>query len=195
MCWSHPSLLFSNFTLQYMPLPLSDATQAYRSAPEKTDQALIKVRKKTNKHCRSIQAVACSLFVFSGALIGRLLVSEKYCAAEVETQVKRFQSRKKMHHEITLKSTHTHTHKCQVVFFTHVSDYWTVVLHIYFNEVLVKKSVSNFFVGVMKENEYFGLYQRNSSRVAPQERFPHLWTKTKDYFKWTYFSHGYQIYV
>lgn len=145
MCWSHPSLLFSNFTLQYMPLPLSDATQAYRSAPEKTDQALIKVRKQTNKHCRSIQAVACSLFVFSGALIGRLLVSEKYCAAEVETQAKRFQNRKKMHHEITLKSTHTHTHKCQVVFFTHVSDYWTVVLHIYFNEVLVKKSVSNFF--------------------------------------------------
>lgn len=27
-----------------MPLPLSDVTQAYRSAPEKTDQALTKVR-------------------------------------------------------------------------------------------------------------------------------------------------------
>lgn len=26
-----------------MPLPLSDITQAYRSAPEKTDQALTKV--------------------------------------------------------------------------------------------------------------------------------------------------------
>lgn len=26
-----------------MPLPLSDVTQAYRSAPEKTDQALTKV--------------------------------------------------------------------------------------------------------------------------------------------------------
>ncbi|TWW72980.1 myosin-I linker protein 3 [Takifugu flavidus] len=32
----------SNFTLQYMPLPLSDVTQAYRSAPEKTEQALTK---------------------------------------------------------------------------------------------------------------------------------------------------------
>lgn len=28
-----------------MPLPLSDVTQAYRSAPEKTDQALTKVRR------------------------------------------------------------------------------------------------------------------------------------------------------
>uniref|UniRef100_A0AAY4AP72 Capping protein regulator and myosin 1 linker 3 n=1 Tax=Denticeps clupeoides TaxID=299321 RepID=A0AAY4AP72_9TELE len=27
-----------NFTLQYMPLPLSDVTQAYRSAPERTEQ-------------------------------------------------------------------------------------------------------------------------------------------------------------
>lgn len=35
----------SNFTLQYMPLPLSDVTQAHRSAPEKTDQALTKVRR------------------------------------------------------------------------------------------------------------------------------------------------------
>uniref|UniRef100_A0A3P8QPK3 CARMIL pleckstrin homology domain-containing protein n=1 Tax=Astatotilapia calliptera TaxID=8154 RepID=A0A3P8QPK3_ASTCA len=34
-----------NFTLQYMPLPLSDVTQAHRSAPEKTDQALTKVRR------------------------------------------------------------------------------------------------------------------------------------------------------
>lgn len=33
-----------NFTLQYMPLPLSDVTQAHRSNPEKTDQALTKVR-------------------------------------------------------------------------------------------------------------------------------------------------------
>uniref|UniRef100_A0A8C7S3Y9 Capping protein regulator and myosin 1 linker 3 n=1 Tax=Oncorhynchus mykiss TaxID=8022 RepID=A0A8C7S3Y9_ONCMY len=32
-----------NFTLQYMPIPLSDVTQAYRSAPEKIDQALTKV--------------------------------------------------------------------------------------------------------------------------------------------------------
>ncbi|KAK1879263.1 Capping protein Arp2/3 and myosin-I linker protein 3, partial [Dissostichus eleginoides] len=31
-----------NFTLQYMPLPLSDVTQAHRSNPEKTDQALTK---------------------------------------------------------------------------------------------------------------------------------------------------------
>lgn len=36
----------SNFTLQYMPLPLSDVTQAYRSAPEKTEQALTKVRSR-----------------------------------------------------------------------------------------------------------------------------------------------------
>uniref|UniRef100_A0A673XR43 Capping protein regulator and myosin 1 linker 3 n=1 Tax=Salmo trutta TaxID=8032 RepID=A0A673XR43_SALTR len=35
--------LYSNFTLQYMPIPLSDVTQAYRSAPEKIDQALTKV--------------------------------------------------------------------------------------------------------------------------------------------------------
>ncbi|KAF7655343.1 hypothetical protein LDENG_00057080, partial [Lucifuga dentata] len=34
-----------NFTLQYMPLPLSDITQAYRSAPEKTDQALTKIQR------------------------------------------------------------------------------------------------------------------------------------------------------
>ncbi len=38
------SSFISNFTLQYMPLPLSDITQAYRCAPEKTDQALTKVR-------------------------------------------------------------------------------------------------------------------------------------------------------
>lgn len=36
--------LLSNFTLQYMPIPLSDVTQAYRSAPERTEQALTKVR-------------------------------------------------------------------------------------------------------------------------------------------------------
>ncbi|XP_071397839.1 capping protein, Arp2/3 and myosin-I linker protein 3 [Centroberyx affinis] len=34
-----------NFTLQYMPLPLGDVTQAYRSAPEKTDQALTKIQR------------------------------------------------------------------------------------------------------------------------------------------------------
>uniref|UniRef100_A0A3Q3WH06 Uncharacterized protein n=1 Tax=Mola mola TaxID=94237 RepID=A0A3Q3WH06_MOLML len=34
-----------NFTLQYMPLPLSDVTQAYRSAPEKTEQALAKIQR------------------------------------------------------------------------------------------------------------------------------------------------------
>uniref|UniRef100_A0A3Q1ER74 Capping protein regulator and myosin 1 linker 3 n=1 Tax=Acanthochromis polyacanthus TaxID=80966 RepID=A0A3Q1ER74_9TELE len=34
-----------NFTLQYMPIPLSDVTQAYRSAPEKTDQALTKIQR------------------------------------------------------------------------------------------------------------------------------------------------------
>ncbi|XP_010783255.1 leucine-rich repeat-containing protein 16B-like, partial [Notothenia coriiceps] len=34
-----------NFTLQYMPLPLSDVTQAHRSNPEKTDQALTKIQR------------------------------------------------------------------------------------------------------------------------------------------------------
>ncbi|KAG7455045.1 hypothetical protein MATL_G00252290 [Megalops atlanticus] len=34
-----------NFILQYMPLPLSDATQAYRSAPERTEQALTKIQR------------------------------------------------------------------------------------------------------------------------------------------------------
>ncbi|KAI5608465.1 capping protein, Arp2/3 and myosin-I linker protein 3 [Silurus asotus] len=34
-----------NFTLQYMPIPLSDVTQAYRSAPEKTEQALTKIQR------------------------------------------------------------------------------------------------------------------------------------------------------
>ncbi|XP_023820943.1 capping protein, Arp2/3 and myosin-I linker protein 3 isoform X1 [Oryzias latipes] len=34
-----------NFTLQYMPLPLGDITQAYRSAPEKTEQALAKIQR------------------------------------------------------------------------------------------------------------------------------------------------------
>uniref|UniRef100_A0A3B5LHB2 CARMIL C-terminal domain-containing protein n=1 Tax=Xiphophorus couchianus TaxID=32473 RepID=A0A3B5LHB2_9TELE len=34
-----------NFTLQYMPLPLSDISQAYRSAPEKTEQALTKIQR------------------------------------------------------------------------------------------------------------------------------------------------------
>ncbi|CAB1449976.1 unnamed protein product [Pleuronectes platessa] len=34
-----------NFTLQYMPLPLSDIAQAYRSAPERTDQALTKIQR------------------------------------------------------------------------------------------------------------------------------------------------------
>ncbi|KAK2821946.1 hypothetical protein Q5P01_022011 [Channa striata] len=34
-----------NFTLQYMPLPLCDVAQAYRSAPEKTDQALTKIQR------------------------------------------------------------------------------------------------------------------------------------------------------
>lgn len=37
------SFSLSNFTLQYMPLPLSDISQAYRSAPERTEQALTKV--------------------------------------------------------------------------------------------------------------------------------------------------------
>ncbi|XP_053708449.1 capping protein, Arp2/3 and myosin-I linker protein 3-like isoform X2 [Synchiropus splendidus] len=35
----------SNFTLQYMPLPLSDISQAYRSAPERTEQALTKIQR------------------------------------------------------------------------------------------------------------------------------------------------------
>uniref|UniRef100_A0A8C5AAR7 CARMIL C-terminal domain-containing protein n=1 Tax=Gadus morhua TaxID=8049 RepID=A0A8C5AAR7_GADMO len=34
-----------NFTLQYMPLPLSDISQAYRSAPGKTEQALTKIQR------------------------------------------------------------------------------------------------------------------------------------------------------
>uniref|UniRef100_A0A3Q2CUN3 Leucine-rich repeat-containing protein 16B-like n=1 Tax=Cyprinodon variegatus TaxID=28743 RepID=A0A3Q2CUN3_CYPVA len=34
-----------NFTLQYMPLPISDISQAYRSAPEKTEQALTKIQR------------------------------------------------------------------------------------------------------------------------------------------------------
>ncbi|XP_057190367.1 capping protein, Arp2/3 and myosin-I linker protein 3 isoform X2 [Triplophysa rosa] len=34
-----------NFTLQYMPIPLSDVTQAFRSAPEKTEQALTKIQR------------------------------------------------------------------------------------------------------------------------------------------------------
>uniref|UniRef100_A0A8C4GQG0 CARMIL C-terminal domain-containing protein n=1 Tax=Dicentrarchus labrax TaxID=13489 RepID=A0A8C4GQG0_DICLA len=34
-----------NFTLQYMPLPLSDISQAYRSAPERTEQALTKIQR------------------------------------------------------------------------------------------------------------------------------------------------------
>uniref|UniRef100_A0A1A8H636 CARMIL C-terminal domain-containing protein n=1 Tax=Nothobranchius korthausae TaxID=1143690 RepID=A0A1A8H636_9TELE len=34
-----------NFTLQYMPLPFCDITQAYRSAPEKTEQALAKIQR------------------------------------------------------------------------------------------------------------------------------------------------------
>ncbi|XP_055359768.1 capping protein, Arp2/3 and myosin-I linker protein 3 isoform X2 [Betta splendens] len=34
-----------NFTLQYMPVPLSDVTQAYRSAPDRTEQALAKIQR------------------------------------------------------------------------------------------------------------------------------------------------------
>ncbi|CAB1324107.1 unnamed protein product [Coregonus sp. 'balchen'] len=34
-----------NFTLQYMPLPLSDISQAYRSTPERTEQALTKIQR------------------------------------------------------------------------------------------------------------------------------------------------------
>ncbi|XP_029286265.1 capping protein, Arp2/3 and myosin-I linker protein 3-like isoform X2 [Cottoperca gobio] len=34
-----------NFILQYMPLPLSDISQAYRSAPERTEQALTKIQR------------------------------------------------------------------------------------------------------------------------------------------------------
>jgi len=42
--FNHFYSLLSNFTLQYMPIPLSDVTQAYRSAPDRTEQALTKVR-------------------------------------------------------------------------------------------------------------------------------------------------------
>ncbi|XP_076828794.1 capping protein, Arp2/3 and myosin-I linker protein 3 isoform X2 [Brachyhypopomus gauderio] len=34
-----------NFTLQYMPVPLCDVTQAYRSAPERTEQAMTKIQR------------------------------------------------------------------------------------------------------------------------------------------------------
>uniref|UniRef100_A0A8C6S9C1 CARMIL C-terminal domain-containing protein n=1 Tax=Neogobius melanostomus TaxID=47308 RepID=A0A8C6S9C1_9GOBI len=34
-----------NFILQYMPLPFSDISQAYRSAPERTEQALTKIQR------------------------------------------------------------------------------------------------------------------------------------------------------
>ncbi|XP_037390163.1 capping protein, Arp2/3 and myosin-I linker protein 3 isoform X1 [Pygocentrus nattereri] len=34
-----------NFTLQYMPVPLNDVTQAYRSAPERTEQAMTKIQR------------------------------------------------------------------------------------------------------------------------------------------------------
>uniref|UniRef100_A0A3B3WGA7 CARMIL pleckstrin homology domain-containing protein n=1 Tax=Poecilia mexicana TaxID=48701 RepID=A0A3B3WGA7_9TELE len=34
-----------NFTLQFMPLPLCDIAQAYRGAPEKTEQALAKIQR------------------------------------------------------------------------------------------------------------------------------------------------------
>ncbi|XP_063074597.1 capping protein, Arp2/3 and myosin-I linker protein 3 [Engraulis encrasicolus] len=34
-----------NFTLQYMPLPLCDIAQAYRNAPERTEQALTKIQR------------------------------------------------------------------------------------------------------------------------------------------------------
>ncbi|KAI1888768.1 hypothetical protein AGOR_G00172120 [Albula goreensis] len=43
--WDVARALEHNFTLQYMPLPLSDVTQAYRSTPEKTEQALIKIQR------------------------------------------------------------------------------------------------------------------------------------------------------
>ncbi|KAL6489997.1 hypothetical protein MHYP_G00003420 [Metynnis hypsauchen] len=34
-----------NFTLQYMPVPLNDVTQAYRSAPERTEQAMTRIQR------------------------------------------------------------------------------------------------------------------------------------------------------
>ncbi|XP_031415425.1 capping protein, Arp2/3 and myosin-I linker protein 3 isoform X3 [Clupea harengus] len=34
-----------NFTIQYMPLPLCDIAQAYRNAPERTEQALTKIQR------------------------------------------------------------------------------------------------------------------------------------------------------
>lgn len=52
----------SNFTLQYMPLPLSDISQAYRSAPERTEQALTKVSIEKKKKARDWLASSESSF-------------------------------------------------------------------------------------------------------------------------------------
>ncbi|XP_061095070.1 LOW QUALITY PROTEIN: capping protein, Arp2/3 and myosin-I linker protein 3-like [Conger conger] len=43
--WDVARALEHNFSLQYMPLPLSDVTQAFRNTPEKTEQALVKIQR------------------------------------------------------------------------------------------------------------------------------------------------------
>ncbi|CAB1332067.1 unnamed protein product [Coregonus sp. 'balchen'] len=47
-----------NFTLQYMPLPLSDISQAFRSSAERTEQALTKVMERL---CVRVQQQVCVL--------------------------------------------------------------------------------------------------------------------------------------
>ncbi|KAK6467805.1 capping protein [Huso huso] len=42
-----------NFTLQFMPVPLSDVTQAYRSAPERTEEALHKIQRSLLRNNQS----------------------------------------------------------------------------------------------------------------------------------------------
>lgn len=43
LCSPHPSP-GRNYTLKSMPLPMSDVAQAYRSNPERTEEAVHKVR-------------------------------------------------------------------------------------------------------------------------------------------------------
>lgn len=57
-CSSCPPLPHRNFTLKSMPLPMSDVAQAYRSHPERTEEAVHKVgkwavepRARCHHHC------------------------------------------------------------------------------------------------------------------------------------------------
>uniref|UniRef100_H3C8R4 Capping protein regulator and myosin 1 linker 3 n=2 Tax=Tetraodon nigroviridis TaxID=99883 RepID=H3C8R4_TETNG len=72
----------SNFTLQYMPLPLSDVTQAYRSAPEKTEQALTKIQRallRNNQTQRFSQKQALRLHQGLVTSTAELQVMERLC--------------------------------------------------------------------------------------------------------------------